>query len=1115
LSSGFTDAMTCPECGHENPGGARFCSNCGAQLIVGERGPSREERKVVTVLFADLVGFTSRAEQMDPEDVRAVLEPYHARLRTELERRGGTVEKFIGDAVMALFGAPTAHEDDPERAVRAALAIRDSIREEGDLEVRIAVTTGEALVALGARPTEGEGMASGDVVNTAARLQSAAPVNGILVDETTHRATNQKIDYDEAEPVSAKGKREPVPSWEALQAHSSYGVDVVRTQRAPLIGRERELEVLVNALARVRAERSPQLVTLVGVPGIGKSRLVYELSEVIEQEAEITSWRQGRSLPYGEGSFWALGEMVKAQAGILETDSAEDAAAKLSQGVRQLVDDSEADWVERHLGTLVGLEGEELRGENRAEAFAAWRRFFEAIAEERPLVLVFEDLHWADEGLLDFVDHLVDWAGGVPILVVGTARPELLSRRGGWGGGKPNALTLSLSPLDDDETARLVAALLERSVLPAETQTALLQRAGGNPLYAEEFVRMVTDRGIVAGAEELPLPESVQGIVAARLDALPDDEKTLLQDASVFGKVFWLGAAAEIGGLDRHAAEEALHRLERKEFVRRERRPSVASESEYVFGHLLVRDVAYSQIPRTRRAEKHRLAGEWIERLGRFDDHAEMLAHHYSSALELARAAGSDSSTLEGPARRALREAGDRAYALNAFPAASGFYTSALELWPADEEGRADLLFRHARSVHSIEPLTSLDLVTEARDALLAASDISQAAEAEVLGAEIFWLIGQRDEGYERVRAAQTLIADQPSSYSKAYVLANLSRFAALAGVSEEAIRFGREALAMAEQLEVDSIRSHALNNMGFARVNLGDEGGIDDIEQSTAIAVAANSVESVRAYGNLASTLADLGRLERASAARIEARRLGERFGVRNWLMWVDGDRCWDLYFQGRWEELGELDALISESVETEFWLESPLRLVRGRLRLARGDVGGAQEDADRGLVRARDAKDPQVMWPALAFAARVCVASDRGRSERLALELLSGWKENGLGVGGDIAWLSELAVALVALGGENELAGLVERSRIKTPWRRAAAAYVSGNFQEAAAEYASIGALPDEAYARLRAAEALVAEGRRAEANAELKRALGFWRSVGATAYVREGEALLAEAG
>src|SRR4051812_34059683 len=481
----------------------------------------RRERKVVTVLFADLVGFTSRAESLDPEDVEAILSPYHERLRAELERHGGTVEKFIGDAVMAVFGAPVVHEDDAERAVRAALAIRDAIVEDGTLSVRIGVNTGEALVNIDARPESGQGMVAGDVVNTGARLQSAAPENGVLVGESTYRSTHQAIDYREQAPVDAKGKAEPVAVWEAVQARSRVEVEVQRPS-APLIGRDRELDTLVDALARARDEHSTQLVTLVGEPGIGKSRLVYELFRAVEADPELIWWRHGRSLPYGEGvSFWALGEMVKTQAGILETDPPDAASEKLRASVATMED---ADWLAGHLRPLVGLGGgTEIGADGGGEAFAAWRRFFEAIAEDRPLVLVFEDLHWADEGLLDFVDHLLDWAGGVPILVVSTARPELLTRRPGWGGGKPNALTLSLSPLDDDQTARLVAALLERSVLPAETQVALLQRAGGNPLYAEEFVRMVTDRDLVSGGEELPLPESVQGIVAARLDALPED----------------------------------------------------------------------------------------------------------------------------------------------------------------------------------------------------------------------------------------------------------------------------------------------------------------------------------------------------------------------------------------------------------------------------------------------------------------------------------------------------------------------------------------------------------------------------------------------------------------
>jgi class 3 adenylate cyclase len=1105
--------MTCPQCGQENPQGARFCFNCGTEL---QKAGSREERKVVSVLFADLVGFTSRAEQLDPEDVRAILEPYHARLREELERRGGTVEKFIGDAVMALFGAPTAHEDDPERAVRAALAIRDWIREEGELQVRVAVTTGEALVALGARPTEGEGMASGDVVNTAARLQAAAPVNGILVDESTYRATDQKIDYRDSEPVTAKGKQEPVPAWEAIEARSSFGVDLGQAQRAPLVGRERELEALVGALERVRAERSPQLVTLVGVPGIGKSRLVYELSDVIENEAELTSWRQGRSLPYGEGvSFWALSEMVKAQAGILETDSPEETAAKLRRSVSELVDDNEADWVELHLGTLLGLESD-LRGDHRAEAFAAWRRFFEAMAEQRPLVLVFEDLHWADEGLLDFVDHLVDWAGGVPILVVCTARPELLSRRAGWGGGKPNALTLSLSPLDDDQTARLVAALLDRSVLPAETQAALLQRAGGNPLYAEEFVRMVTDRDLVAGDGELPMPESVQGIVAARLDALPQEEKALLQDASVLGKVFWLGAAAEIGDIDRFAAEEALHRLERKEFVRRERRPSVAGESEYAFRHLLVRDVAYNQIPRARRAEKHRLAGEWIERLGRAEDHAEMLAYHYSNALELARAAGADTAPYERQAWRALREAGDRAYALSAYQTARGFYAAALEAWPVEEPRDAELLVRYGRVLNSVDLGSAPEVLFDAVEVARASGDLERAAEAETLVCEMHWLMGQRDGAFEHLGAAERLVADAPVSYAKAYVMANVSRFRMLAGDSEHAIAVGLEALAMAEELGHAELQAHALSDIGISRMQSGDDaGGLVDLERSIEIADSINSIESARAYGNMASGLSDMGDLERSFAVLAEGRRRAEHFGLDDWLLWLRGEGAYPLYYKGSWDEaLDLLDGLMDEFANHPFWMEAPCRQLRGQIRLARGDEAGASQDSERALELAGEAKDPQVVWPSLSLAARMAVHSDPERAGAMLKQLLTEWKEHGCPRSSEMSWTPDAAIVLGLLGREDdylpEARGTVDRSH----WRRAAVAFLTGAPAAAAEIYAEIGSGPDEAYARLKSAELHFHEGRRAEADAELGKAMAFFGKAGATAYLRECEALLAEA-
>jgi predicted ATPase len=510
-------------------------------------------------------------------------------------------------------------------------------------------------------------MASGDVVNTAARLQAAAPTDGVLVDATTFRATDRAISYRQAEPVTAKGKAEPVAVWQALGPRASLGVDVAQAPAAALVGRERELELLRAALARAREEQAPQLLTLMGVPGIGKSRLVWELGELVEADPELTVWRQGRCLPYGEGvALWALGEMVKAQAGILETDPADVAAGKLERAVGDLIEDErEAAWVTGHLRPLVGLAGGvEVGGDRRGEAFAAWRRFLEALAEQRTAVLVVEDLHWADDTLLDFLDHLVDWAAEVPLLVVATTRPELLTRRPGWGGGKPNTTTVTLSPLGEEDTARLVAALLGQAVLPAELQAALLARTGGNPLYAEEYVQMLVDRGFLRRAEgiwrleragQLPLPETVEGIIAARLDMLSAQEKVLLADAAVLGKVAWSGALAALAASDPFTLEERLHALERKEFLRRKRRSAVAGERQYAFRHVLVRDVAYGQLPRAARADKHRRAAEWIQALSpdRAEARAELLAHHWQAALQFARAAGQETAALAE--RRAWR----------------------------------------------------------------------------------------------------------------------------------------------------------------------------------------------------------------------------------------------------------------------------------------------------------------------------------------------------------------------------------------------------------------------------------------------------------------------------
>ncbi len=631
-------------------------------------GVPREERKIVTVLFADLLDLTAEPEPLDPEDVRAHLSPYHARIRSELERFGGSVERFVGDAVMAVFGAPTAHEDDPERAVRAALAIRHWMAEQGEaLHVRIGVGTGEALVTLGAPASEREPIAVGAVVKTAASLRDAAPVDGVLVDEQTARRTSDAIEYREAEPTGAR---------EAIRAVAEPGDDVTR-HRTPFVGRRRELAALQERLAWAASQRSPQLITILGVPGIGKSRLVSELHAAAGADEPLT-WRRGRSLPYGDGvSFWALGEMVKAEAGILESDAVQTVERKLGKAVRRIVDDpGETRRIATYLGPLIGLGGAEVAGaDRRGETFAAWRDFLEALADERLLVLVFEDLHWADDALLDFVDEVLDRVSDVPLLVVATARPELLERRPGWAGGKPSALTISLPPLSESETAQLVAAMLEQAALPADAREALLARIGGNPLYAEQFCRMLVEHGPL---EELP--QSLHGIIAARLDALADVEKRLLQDAAVVGKVFWVGALEAIAGMSRREADERLRALVRRDFVQRARRSLVAGDTEYAFRHELLRDVAYSGIPRAGRAERHRRAAEWIDSLGRAEDHAELLAHHYVAALDCTDAAGEDVEPLVERAAEALHRAGLRAVRLSANDNAVEHFSRAIAL---------------------------------------------------------------------------------------------------------------------------------------------------------------------------------------------------------------------------------------------------------------------------------------------------------------------------------------------------------------------------------------------------------------------------------------------------
>ena len=1107
----------CPTCGYRHQAGAKFCAECGAGLVGAQR-VTRAERKVVTVLFADLVGFTARAEQMDPEDVRALLSPFYARLRAELERFGGTVEKFIGDAVMALFGAPVAHEDDPERAVRAALAIRDWVREDGRFQVRLAVNTGEALVTLGVRPAEGEGMAAGDVVNTAARLQAAAPVNGVLVGGRTFRETHAVVEYRAAEPVTAKGKREPVAVWEAVAARARLGVDVAHEARTALVGRDRELGVLRDALARVRAERSGQLVTLVGVPGIGKSRLVYELRQVVEAEPELIAWRQGRSLPYGEGvSYWALAEIVKAQSGILDTDTAEQASAKLAQATAAVVGGAEAEWVARHLGALAGLGSPGgPAGANRGEVFAAWREFFEALAEARPLVLVLEDLHWADDGLLEFVDYLAERVGGVPLLLVCTARPDLLIRWPGWGGGKPNALTLSLPPLSDHDTARLVGLLSGRAVLETGRQAVLLERAGGNPLFAEQYVQMLAEQG---AGRELPVPESVQAIIGARLDLLAFHEKRLLHDAAVIGKVFWSGAVAALSVGGEHAEPpdgglaERLHGLERKQLIRRERASSVAGEIQYAFTHVLVRDVAYGQMPRADRAERHIRAADWIESLGRAEDHAEMLAHHYVAALELARATGRDTAALVPRARAALRAAGDRASALNAFAAGAGYYRAALELWPGDAlEERARLGFRLALALGGAGEDDDGAALEQARAALLGVGDRAGAAEAEARLAGVWWQKGHRDRCFEHLGRAQELVGDQPASAGKAYVLSELARYRMLAG--EFDVQTGLAALRLAEGLGLAEVRAQVLITNGVCRALSGDPRGAADIQHGLDIALAGNfPAAAIRGYTNLAATTASVGGdMREGLRLELEAEKGAARLGAKATLRVMRGATIVFWFELGNWDQCTPAaDEFLAESAAFgPSYRDADVLCCRCWMRLARDDGEAALEDQALLLASARQAKDPQILLPALSVAAYVLAAVDHPDDARRLLDELFRPRQANTSMLMNL--VTDCVLAAETLGCRDEARRWLQ-AQPKLPWFAAARALADQEFVQAAESFDAMGGARSAALARLRAAQELAKTGRSAEADHQLRHALGFFRSVGATRFIRIGQVLHAQ--
>jgi class 3 adenylate cyclase len=670
----------CASCGQDNPAIARFCLACGRPLDGG--AAPREERRLVSVLFVDIVGFTSLAERLDPEDVQALLRPYYDAVRGEIESFGGVVEKFIGDAVVGVFGAPVAYGDDADRAVRAALTVRDTIEAMDDadprldLKVRIAVNTGEALVIVNARPALGEAMVTGDVVNTAARLQTAAPVGAVLVGEETYKATKDAILYAPTTAVEAKGKEQPVTAWVALQEARPPGD---RPARGPLVGRRHELDVLRGTWDRLAAERGPHLVTIIGPAGVGKTRLAGEFAAMVKGRGGRTV--RGRALPYRESTAYsAFAFQLKQLCGIFETDSVDAALKKLDDAISTLLQPAEAQEVTKHLGIILGLDPSATIAD-RDSLFFSIRSFIEAVAADQPTMLVFEDIHWGDAALLDLVELLAARLRDVPVLVLALARPELFDLRPGWGGGLLAHTALPLGPLDAGEATGLAAHRLADGGATESLERAgdLAAIADGNPLFIEQLAAALAESGDPAA----PLPTTVRGIIAARLDALPPRERAILLDAAVAGRVFWRGALERMGDTAPEALTDALAELQRRELISRQTISALEGHHQYSFNHVLVRDVAYELLPRAARRERHREAALFLEEVsGEFGEAAAALARHWRDAGSPARAIGYFVAAAEVAEHGWAKE---RAAAL---------YREALQLIPEAEEDRRRELIR-------------------------------------------------------------------------------------------------------------------------------------------------------------------------------------------------------------------------------------------------------------------------------------------------------------------------------------------------------------------------------------------------------------------------------------
>ena len=752
----------CSRCGAENPAGARFCNSCGTELAVAA---VQEERKLVSVLFVDLVEFTAKADRADPEDIRDTLELYHSMVSGCIEEYGGVVEKFIGDAVMAVFGAPVSHGDDAERAVRAGFRVLEGIDELNTahalgLAARAAVNTGEAVVSMGGMA--GEPLATGDVVNTASRLQSAAPPGGLIVGEETHRATRHAFRYELQEPVRAKGKAEPLAAWVAIEPAVEPSERPIAAH--PLVGRDRELELLRSLWDRAVGERRAHLITVFGPPGIGKSRFCHEVSSFVASSGGRIV--RGRCLPYEEQTgYQAFATVIKHASGILESDPPAVARAKLQRAVDELLPLEEAADTARYLGLLLGLGGEG-HAQEVGLLFLAARRLVECLGLAQPTLVVFEDIHWAKASELDLLEYLAKHVEDTSVVLLALARPELLDSHPTWGSGLVAQTTIPLEPLSPADANRLATHLLGvAGGGPADVER-LVEVAEGNPLFLEELAASVS------AADSGALPVTVKAAIAARIDAMPAGARSALLGAAVIGKTFWRGPLRAMGGVD--DLDEALSVLEERDLVRRDPTSQVADDAQFTFKHILIREVAYATLPRAVRRERHAAVARHIESTveGSTETLAWILAYHWREAGEPAKAI---------PYLLAAADAAQKGWAKDA---AVDFYTRALELAEDDE------LRRRIRMKRGL--------------ALVALEDFGRAAD------ELAELLPEL-EGKDRLEAL--LARGRATHWSERDL---------------ETIEVGEQALALAEELAAEEAIPAALALLSQGLQMRGAEGDLD-----------------------------------------------------------------------------------------------------------------------------------------------------------------------------------------------------------------------------------------------------------------------------------------------